>query len=164
MIEVWRDIRGYEGLYQVSNLGRVKSIPRERTKGGILKPLKDTTGYLSVNLYKNGKIKRYKIHRLVANNFLEVNHKDGNKLNNNLSNLEYVTRSQNILHRFRTLKQKTYRKYKNTEWDTKEGINEYHRMYYQKNKKKILEYQKERRMKIQQFKANYYTVERKEEC
>lgn len=63
MIEEWRDIRGYEGLYQVSNLGRVKSIPREKTKGGILKPLKDTTGYLSVNLYKNGKIKRCKIHR-----------------------------------------------------------------------------------------------------
>ena len=164
MIEEWRDIRGYEGLYQVSNLGRVKSIPREKTKGGILKPLKDTTGYLSVNLYKNGKIKRCKIHRLVANNFLEVNHKDGNKLNNNLSNLEYVTRSQNILHRFRTLKQKPYRKYRNTKWDTKEGINEYHRMYYQKNKKKILEYQKKRRIKIQQYQANCYTVERKEQC
>lgn len=160
MIEEWRDIRGYEGLYQVSNLGRIKSIPRERTKGGILKPLKDRTGYLSVNLYKNGKIKRCKIHRLVANNFLEVNHKDGNKLNNNLSNLEYVTKSRNILHRFRTLKQKPYRKYENTKWDTKDGINEYHRMYYQKHKKKILKYQKERRIKIQQqYMQNCYKID-----
>ncbi len=159
--EIWKDIRGYESLYQVSNLGRVKSIPREGTKGGFLKPSISKSGYLCVTLSKNNKTKRFPIHRLVANNFLEVNHKDGNKLNNKLNNLEFVTKSQNILHRFRVLKQKPYRKYNGIKWDTKQGINEYHRMYYKLNKEKILKYQKERRKTIlthEVFEANAYKV------
>ena len=102
MEEIWKDIKGYEGLYQVSNLGRVKSKERERTKGGILKP-SIVRNYYRVILCKNGKTKSYAVHRLVAetfipniNNYEVVNHKDENKLNNSESNLEWCTQLYNI--------------------------------------------------------------------
>ena len=93
-------------------------------------------------------MKRITIHKLVAENFinkpiLEVNHKDGNKENNSINNLEWVTTKENIIHRFRVLKQKPYTKYKGIDWKTKEGINRYSRLYYQKNKERILKYQKQ---------------------
>lgn len=104
--EVWKDIKGYEGLYQISNLGRVKTLkPRYKDKI-ILKPLKGS--YLAVTLYKNKIGKRRTIHRLVAETFLEigdrmvVNHKDGNKKNNSLENLEVVTQKENVEHAIRT--------------------------------------------------------------
>ncbi len=116
MIEVWKDIPGYEGHYQVSNLGSVKSIERlRRTKGTgitkvcerIVKPTIDKFGYCKVCLFKNGKRKYCKPHRLVAIAFIpnpdnkpEVNHKDGNKTNNNVSNLEWNTASENMRHAF----------------------------------------------------------------
>ena len=145
--EYWKDIKGYEN-YKISNLGRVYSKPRERTKGGILKECISKYGYSYVNLWDDGKMRRIAIHKLVAENFiskpiLEVNHIDGNKQNNCIDNLEYVTKRENILHRFRVLKQKPVRKYDGIDWNTKEGINKYYRMYYQKNKKKILEYGRE---------------------
>ena len=98
--EVWRDIIGYEGIYQVSNKGNVFSIERMvqgRECGGItLKPKHRRDGYLHVGLYRNGKMKNKLIHRLVLeafvenpNNLPEVNHKDENKINNELSNLEW---------------------------------------------------------------------------
>lgn len=111
MIE-WRDIEGYEGLYQVSNTGLVKSLDRivsqsgyERLmKGRIMKPNNNTSGYLSVQL-SNRKHKRFLIHRLVMIAFVglnntktDVNHKDGNKHNNSLDNLEWVTKKENIDH------------------------------------------------------------------
>lgn len=101
MKEIWKDIQGYEGLYQVSNLGRVKRV----TTGRILKGGKDKYGYLIVNLYKYsvGSIKT--IHRLVAEAFIpnpenkpQVNHVDENKTNNSLDNLEWMTAKENTNH------------------------------------------------------------------
>ena len=104
MNEIWKDIDGYEGLYQVSNLGNVKSLNYRHTgKERILNPGTDKCGYIQVNLYKNGKLKTFSIHRLVANAFLEnpdhksdVNHKDEDKNNNCVYNLEWMTRKDNL--------------------------------------------------------------------
>lgn len=102
MIEIWKDILGYEGLYQVSNLGNVRSLNYRRS--GKTKLLKQGTdnGYKRVELSKNGKKKKYWVHRLVAiafisnpNNYKEVNHKDEDKSNNNVNNLEWCTREYN---------------------------------------------------------------------
>ena len=98
-MEDWKDIKGYEGLYQVSDQGRVKSLPRKGTFERILNPcVRNTGGYLAVNLYKNGKKTMYFIHRLVAlafipnpNNLPCINHKDCNPTNNNVNNIEYCT-------------------------------------------------------------------------
>ena len=101
--EYWKDIKGFEGLYKVSTWGRVKSLKYNREK--ILKPSKDKDGYLHVVLYKNGKIKGYKIHRLVIETFMGktldkdyyfVNHIDEDKTNNKLENLQYCTHKYNI--------------------------------------------------------------------
>lgn len=113
-MEFWKDIPGYEGYYQVSNYGRVKSLPRKIynkgnksfcfNKGRILKYSSDVGDYKYVILFKaNDKRRTLKIHRLVAHAFcggyeegLEVNHKDGDRHNNKSDNLEWVTRSQNV--------------------------------------------------------------------
>ena len=106
-IEEWRDIEGYECLYQVSSLGNVKSLPRETNNQfswceRILNPGKDKNGYLHVVLCNDGKTKTYKVHRLVANAFIpnpknlpEVNHKDEDKTNNKVDNLEWMTSKEN---------------------------------------------------------------------
>lgn len=104
IIEEWKPIEGYEGLYEVSNLGRVKSLNYNRTKQEkILKQGKMKNGYLYVILCKEGKMKIFYIHRLVATTFIEnpnnfrfVNHKDENKTNNLVSNLEWCTHQYNI--------------------------------------------------------------------
>lgn len=111
-MEIWKDIKGYEGLYQVSNLGRVKSLARKVIKAyGAEHNLKeklrvinsDNVGYQVVRLH-NGKGKTFKVHRLVAKAFLgepnglEVNHIDGDKSNNKVENLEYCTRGENLKH------------------------------------------------------------------
>ena len=105
MKEIWKDVEGYEGLYQVSNLGRVKRI----TTGRVLKPLKHSNGYLMVKLSKNSIVYTKTIHSLVAQAFIpnpenkpEINHIDENKTNNNVSNLEWMTRKENINHGTRT--------------------------------------------------------------
>lgn len=112
--EEWRDISGYEGIYQVSNSGRVYSVPRKSSNGNecggyCLKQQHCSNGYLFVHLTKDGKTKLCLVHRLVADAFLpkqeskrEVNHKDGNKHNNNAENLEWCTRQENNLHAVRT--------------------------------------------------------------
>ena len=114
--EVWKDVVGFEGLYKVSDEGDVYSVERRdsrghRCGGRILKPKCDRDGYLMVNLYKNGKYKTKKVHRIVAEafipnpkGFLEINHKDENKSNNELSNLEWCTREYNINYGKRTEK------------------------------------------------------------
>lgn len=101
-IEIWKDILEYEGLYQVSNFGKVKSLPRNTTKGGILKLTKDNNGYLNVILCKNGKIKRFRVHRLVALAFIPniqnlpiINHKNEIKTDNRVENLEFCTAKHN---------------------------------------------------------------------
>lgn len=117
MKEIWRDIKGYEGLYQVSDLGRVKSLKKEWVSGNgslrkhdelIMKQTEEKSGYMSIKLCKNGVFTRKKIHRLVAENFLantndypQINHKDGDKRNNKVNNLEWITSSGNIHHAIR---------------------------------------------------------------
>ena len=104
MEEIWRDIKDYEGYYQVSNRGIVKSLNYNHTgKEGIMKPHDNGKGYLRVQLCKDGKGKWYRINRLVAqaflpnpNNLPEVNHIDGNPKNNNVNNLEWCDRKTNL--------------------------------------------------------------------
>ena len=130
-MEIWKDIKDYEGLYQVSNLGNVRSLDRtviqknafgnmkeHNYKGKNLKLFEDKDGYLRVNLKKDKTIKQYGVHILVANEFIEdktnfksmiyeneknidinklqVNHKDENKQNNEINNLELCTNAYNI--------------------------------------------------------------------
>jgi hypothetical protein len=104
-MEEWRDIPGYEGLYQVSNFGRVKSL----RKSCVLKEQNLPNGYPYAALKVDGVQRNRLIHRLVAAAFIqnpenkqEVNHKDGNKRNNHVENLEWVTRFENIKHAFDT--------------------------------------------------------------
>ena len=103
MEEIYKDIEGYKG-YQISNHGNVKSLNYNRTgKEKILKPAKDKNGYLMVCLRKQGKSQTHYIHRFVAqafipnpNNYLEINHRDEDKANNCVSNLEWCDRKHNI--------------------------------------------------------------------
>lgn len=115
--EVWKDIRGYEGLYQVSNLGRVKSLSKNvkgRNYKEIIKaPSYGGKGYYRLSLCKNGKNKYFYIHRLVAqafisnpNNYPCVNHIDCNIYNNNFDNLEWCTYKYNNNHGKHELKRK----------------------------------------------------------
>jgi hypothetical protein len=112
--EIWKDIKGYEGKYQVSSIGRVKSLQRISTfnnskglkKEIIIKTWNDE-GYIRVKLSNNSVEKTYRVHRLVANEFLEnpfnksqVNHKNGIKTDNSVENLEWVTNSENSIHAF----------------------------------------------------------------
>lgn len=115
-MEVWKDVKGYENLYEVSNLGRVKSKDRFTTgnrnrklKGKILIQCKNNLGYCIVYLCKDGKPKTTRVHRIVAGAFIEnptnkpyINHKDGNPQNNNVDNLEWCTQKENIHHAFKT--------------------------------------------------------------
>ena len=124
MEEIWKDIKEYQGLYQISNLGRIKNVKRNRIK----KQTINKDGYYITKLSKNNKKKTYLIHRLVAeaflnyNNFnftkeeynkeffktdLVVNHKDENKLNNNVDNLEWCTNLYNIKYSYKSKKRRT---------------------------------------------------------
>lgn len=106
-MEIWKDIKGYEGIYQVSNLGNIKSLPRKYKNGRtekeiIKKPSKLPKGYLRIPLCKNGKTKYYYVHRLVAETFIPnleklpcINHKDCKTANNNVDNLEWVSYKEN---------------------------------------------------------------------
>lgn len=104
--EVWKPIAGYEGLYEVSNFGRVRNAAKAHcARGGILKPMADAAGYCRINVYKSGKMAHKLVHRIVAESFVEnphnkfeVNHKDGNKANNDAANLEWVTPKENVKH------------------------------------------------------------------
>lgn len=110
MNEEWRDVVGYEGLYAVSSLGRVKRLADPDSAGcmrkeRIRKPCPDKNTYFKVNLCKDGKVKVFFVHRLVAIAFiptndysLQINHKNGNKQDNSVENLEWVTCKENVYH------------------------------------------------------------------
>ena len=101
-MEKYKEIEGYDGKYLISSWGRVFS----KRKNGFIHAEKTTKGYLRVALSKNGKCRHHKVHRLVAiafidnpDNLPQVNHKDGNKENNSITNLEWVTDEENKIHR-----------------------------------------------------------------
>lgn len=117
--EIWKDVRGYEGLYQISSLGKVKRVERIYTQFNaltardntklltemIMKPFEDEDGYLRIQLIKDNVRKKHFVHRLVALNFIpnpenkpEVNHKEGNKQDNRVELLEWNTTSENQRH------------------------------------------------------------------
>lgn len=114
--EEWKDITGFEGLYQISSHGRVKSYPKTVKLGNggmnyfpgrIMKPEVMKLGYIRAQLNNNGVRKRVLVHILVASHFVEnpqlgkeVNHKDGNKANNHFRNLEWLSKSENVKHSY----------------------------------------------------------------
>ena len=168
MSEEWRPIEGYEGLYEVSSYGRVRSLDRyvktcyeayKLHKGKILSPAKDKNGYLKVHLCCNGKHNIIRVHRLVCKAFIpnpdnlpEVNHKDEDKTNNSVDNLEWCDRSYNISYGTRTERQKKTN-IQNGFWTglSKEEYmkkynqdrKEYRKKWYQENKDRVCEQQKE---------------------
>jgi hypothetical protein len=121
-VEVWRDIQEYEGLYQVSNHGRVRSLDRfvgyrggrlRKQMGRILSPGIHPQGYLRVSLQKQATVKQVFVHRLVAAAFLKadkslpvVNHINAIPNDNRVSNLEWCTQSHNVRHAFSSMKQR----------------------------------------------------------
>lgn len=115
-IEIWKNIKEYEGLYQASNLGRIKSLPRNTAHERIMKQREDKGGYLFLSLTKNGIPKTFKCHRLVAETFIsnphnlpEVNHKkEFEKYNNTVENLEWCTRKYNA--NYGTASNRTHKK------------------------------------------------------
>jgi hypothetical protein len=154
MKEIWKDIKGYIGNYQVSNLGRIRSLNRKSwngtgwfiKKGQIIKLQKSNSNYSCVLLWNNNKRKNFWVHKLVALHFIpnpedkpEVNHKDGNKQNNNINNLEWCTRSENRSHAWKNgLFSENHReyirrlgKYKRSE-ETLNKLRESLREYYSK--------------------------------
>jgi hypothetical protein len=117
MIEIWKDIVGYERCYEVSNLGRIKNVERQcKTKNNSIRTIRERilksyihkNGYSYTRLSKNGKVKGFRTHRLVAQAFIPnpeekfgTNHKDGDKTNNEVINLEWATNSENQKHAYR---------------------------------------------------------------
>lgn len=149
MEEIWKDIKGYEGLYQVSNLGRVRSLEhyRKTDTGGYIQKgriLKQETikgqGYCQVKLSKNGKTKRFRVHRLVLEAFVPntmnkpyINHINAIRNDNRVDNLEWCTQSENVKHSYNLGNSKSPAYWKNKGKE----------MYWLKKKwKKVIQYDK----------------------
>ena len=122
-VEEWRDVGGYEGLYKISNRGRIKSYQGRYKKPKILKTTMTTTGYKKIELTKNKRKKSLKVHRLVAEAFLPneenkpyVNHIDNNPLNNDVMNLEWCTQKENMVH------SAIYGNHKSFAWENKDRV------------------------------------------
>lgn len=122
-MEMWKEIPGTEGQYQISNYGKVRTVKT----GRVLTPAIDARGYERVCLFKMDRDRRYKVHRLVAITFIpnpdnkpQVNHKDGNKRNNFVDNLEWVTNEENMRHANET------------------GLREGHQRFCESRKKRII--------------------------
>ena len=151
--EIWKDILGYEGLYQVSSFGRVRSLDRYDSnnhflKGRILRLCADAKGYLIVGLWSNNKKKMYKVHRMVAESFIPnpdnlpiINHKDENPSNDNVDNLEWCDYKYN--NNYGTARERARNtKLKNGYW-TGLSKEEYMKKWRQENKEKICDWKKE---------------------
>ena len=185
MIEEWRSVPGYEGLYEVSNTGRVRSLDKYDSmnrflRGRILRLFTDGLGYLRAQLYSNSKRKSFLVHRLVAQAFIpnpdnlpQVNHRDENPSNDNVDNLEWCDGKYNVnygtrIDRIRDIRLKngTYTGLSKEEYrkkryqEKKDKINERRREYYRENREKICERQKEynhkNREKINERQKEYY--------
>lgn len=110
--EIWKPVKGYEGCYEISNMGRVKSLLKT-SRSVIMSPSKNLQGYYNLSLFLHGKMRRHLVHRLVAEAFIpnqdnkpQVNHKNGNVIDNHVENLEWVTAKENMQHAFHVLKRK----------------------------------------------------------
>lgn len=179
MSEEWRPVVGYEGLYEVSNTGQVRSLDMyvkcrygnyRLHKGKVLSPVKDKKGYLKVVLCCNGKCKTIKVHRLIAQAFLlnpdnlpQVNHKDEDKTNNCVENLEWCTAKYN--NNYGTRKDKVRETAIKNGYCTGLSKEEYIKEYREKNREKIREYRKEYAQKYYQKnkdKARSYYQENRE--
>lgn len=144
-IEVWKEIEGYESKYEVSDIGRVRSMPRNKSGLGrpypmVMKQSPDKDGYMIVSLRVGGKSHRHRVHRLVAGAFIKnedkkplVNHKNGIKDDNRVENLEWVTASENALHAVETgLVISNFEKYKDrlvSDYNSGSSIRELCRRY-----------------------------------
>lgn len=151
--EIWRPVVGYEGLYEVSSYGRVRSLDRydERNrflKGRILRLSDDGRGYLRAHLFSNSKMNGFLVHRLVAQAFIpnpdnlpQVNHIDEDKTNNRVENLEWCDAKYNVNYGSRIDRIRDTR----LRNGTYKGLSkeEYWNNYYEKNKDKIRDYQKQ---------------------
>lgn len=191
MIEEWRPVIGYEGLYEVSSYGRVRSLDKYDSmnrflRGRILRLFTDGLGYLRAQLYSNSKRKSFLVHRLVAQAFIpnpdnlpQVNHIDENPSNDNVDNLEWCDGKYNVnygtrIDRIRDIRLKngTYTGLSKEEYrkkryqEKKDKINEWRREYYRENREKICERQKEynhkNREKINERQKEYYRKKKEE--
>ena len=191
MIEEWRPVVDYEGLYEVSSYGRVRSLDKYDSmnrflRGRILRLFTDGLGYLRAQLYSNSKRKSFLVHRLVAQAFIpnpdnlpQVNHRDENPSNDNVDNLEWCDGKYNVnygtrIDRIRDIRLKngTYTGLSKEEYrkkryqEKKDKINERRREYYRENREKICERQKEynhkNREKINERQKEYYRNKKKE--
>ena len=191
MTEEWRPIVGYEGLYEVSNTGQVRSLDKYDSmnrflRGRILRLFTDGLGYLRAQLYSSSKRKSFLVHRLVAQAFIpnpdnlpQVNHRDENPSNDNVDNLEWCDGKYNVnygtrIDRIRDIRLKngTYTGLSKEEYrkkryqEKKDKINERRREYYRENREKICERQKEynhkNREKINERQKEYYRKKKEE--
>ena len=166
--EIWRPIEGYEGLYEVSNTGRVRSVDRyvktcygsyRLYKGKVLSLVITSYGYFVVSLHFNGKQNTIKVHRIVAQAFIpnpdnlpEVNHKDEVKTNNNVDNLEWCDSKYNNSYGSKIERQKKTN-IQNGLW-TGLSKKEYCKNWYKENREKILMQKKENRRKKKEMIQN----------
>lgn len=183
--EIWKDILGYEGLYQVSSYGRVRSLDRydERNRflrGRILKLHTLRRGYLDVRLCSNGKVKSFLVHRLVAEIFIpnpdnlpQVNHRDENPSNDNVDNLEWCDGKYNVnygtrIDRIRDIKLKNGTYFNLNDEERKIYLKEYKKKYYQEKKDKWKEYNKkwyqEHKNEHKEQQREYYHKNREKLC
>lgn len=152
-MEEWKNVIGYEGLYEVSNKGNVRNVRRNT----LLRLSKNKYGYIQVWLYKNGIRTGFNVHRLVAEVFLSnpdnlpmINHKDEDKTNNNVTNLEWCTAKYNVNYGHRTenaINTRVKNGYADPDFigfglNEKEYMKEYNRIYYERNIEKFNEYSK----------------------
>ena len=177
-MEEWRSIPGYEGLYEVSSYGRVKSLERYKSNNGgiqlikerILKPNNTKKGYLTVQIRN----KKFKVHRLVALTFIpnpenlpQVNHKDEDKTNNNVDNLEWCDAKYNsnygtsIERMINTKIEKGYYNKERCFLDSKERQKLYNKQYQQEHKEELKEYRNKNKEHYRELNRKYTREYRK---